>query len=214
MSLALKILLPLLALILFIPFSEKNDLSISHFFYSNGSFSTHYLWDIFYHFGIYPAWIAAFIFALLLFKKKDIALLYLITFSLGAGLISQVFFKTFWQRPRPIQVDIFGGLNPYQPFWIPAFKLNETMKSMPCGHCTMGFVFFALILIGFRLKNKLMTMLGLFLVIFLGLGLSVARIAKGGHFFSDVLIGMIIMWISSVLADAWIKFKYPIQSKI
>jgi lipid A 4'-phosphatase len=214
MSLILKILLPLTILILLVPFSEKIDLSISSFFYSNGSFSTNFLWDIFYDYGIYPAWIAAFIFAIFLFKKRDIALLYLITFALGAGLISQAFFKTFWQRPRPVQVDIFGGFAPYQPFWIPAFKVTETMKSMPCGHCTMGFVFFALILIGLRLKNKLITMLGFFLVIFLGLGLSVARIAKGGHFFSDVLMAMIIMWISSVFADGWIKFKYPIKSKI
>jgi lipid A 4'-phosphatase len=214
MPLALKISLPLALLIVLVPFSEKIDLSVSRFFFVNGSFSNNYLWDIFYHFGIYPAWIAAIIFAFFFFKKRDIALLYLITFGLGAGIISQVFFKTFWPRPRPLQVDIFGGFAPYQPFWIPALKLNETMKSMPCGHCTMGFVFFALILIGFRLKNKLITLLGFFLVIFLGLGLSVARIAKGGHFFSDALIAMIIMWISAVLADAWIKFKYPIESKI
>lgn len=207
MSLFLKIALPLFFLILFAPFSQEIDLFISSNFYINGSFSKNPIWDLFYNYGPYPAFITAFICVVLLLKQPRTMLLYILTFGIGGGLITQALLKTFWIRPRPCQIDIFGGINHYQPFWISATKLGHKFKSMPCAHCTSGFVFFALIFMGMRLKNRPLTFLGFFLVIFLGGGLSLARIAKGGHFISDVLVGMIIMWVSAVSVDAFLKLK-------
>lgn len=206
MSLWLKIGLPIALLLIIAPLTPELDLWISKQFYINGSFSNNRVWQWFFDYGTYPAWIAALIFAFLFFKYKKPSLLYLLTFGLGAGLITQLLFKTFWERPRPVQTDFFGGFAPYSPFWKGAATLEEPMRSMPCGHCTMGFVFFALFFIGLRLKNKTLLALGIFLTLFLGLGLSISRLAVGGHYFSDVLIGALIMWLSAVIVD---KLCYP-----
>jgi lipid A 4'-phosphatase len=203
--LALKLLLPLLLFLIIAPFTPEIDLFLSKQFFSENQFSFNPLWDLFYHYGIYPAWFGALICLILLVKKKQAALIYLLTFAIGAGTITQGIFKTFWQRPRPLQTDLFGGSYAYHPFWKYAIHANDQLKSLPCGHCTMGFQFFSLILMGIFLKNKYLTFLGLFLTFFFGFGLSVARLAKGGHYFSDILIGMLIMWFSAVISEEIIK---------
>lgn len=187
------------------PFTPDLDIQISSYFYQNGSFSKEPLWRFFYDYGLIPAWITAFIALIFLFKKKWIYLQYLLTFALGAGLITQVLLKTFWPRPRPLQTDYFGGFAPYYPFWEKAPFSLEPMKSMPCGHCTLGFVFIALIYMGSSYQNRKLTFLGILLTIILGIGLSVARIAQGGHYFSDTLNAALIMWISAVIIDLIIK---------
>jgi hypothetical protein len=39
------------------------------------------------------------------------------TLAIGPGLIVNGVLKSFWGRPRPIQVDLFGGTAPFEPAW-------------------------------------------------------------------------------------------------
>ena len=65
----------------------------------------------------------------------------------------------------------------------------------------MGFYFFTVALIGMRLQKKRVFYLGLVLTIFLGAALSLIRMAQGGHFFSDVLMSALIMWLTALAFD-------------
>lgn len=129
-----------------------------------------------------------------------------ITLTLGAGLITNMGLKEYWGRPRPKQVIEFGGKHEYRPFWHPNFHTrHDPQRSFPSGHVAMGFYFLSLYLVGKRYNNVPLKRSGLFLVAFLGGGLMIARIAQGGHFFSDVLFSPILMWYVAKASD-WLVF--------
>ncbi|MDR3623740.1 MAG: phosphatase PAP2 family protein [Chlamydiales bacterium] len=212
----LKWIIPCILFILIAPFTPKLDLLISHFFYID-HFSKAPIWQLFYDYGTWPAWIVAVISLIIIIAsffsaywkkfKKD-ALLFLCSLILGGGIITNLLLKQFWQRPRPVQLDEFGGFIYYHPFWIPLHEYTiEPGRSFPCGHCTMGFIFLAFCFIGIRRNNRPIFYTGLFITLFLGIGLSLSRIAMGGHFFSDTLASLLIMWLSIVTMDAFLYRK-------
>lgn len=170
--------------------------------------------QFFFDYGELPAWlfaIASLAIILLCFIDKRLtpwkkpALAFLLAIAVGAGLITNFLLKHFWLRPRPRQLIEFGGFAIYHPFWI---RMTETSpepgRSFPCGHCTMGFVFFILCLIGLRMQRKGVFYTGIALTILLGIGLSLLRIVQGGHFVSDTLAAALIMWLCAIGADAWV----------
>lgn len=61
----------------------------------------------------------------------------------------------------------------------------------------MGFYFFALALLGICYRRRDLYWLGLGLAWGLGGLLSLARIAQGGHFFSDTMASALIMWLTA-----------------
>ena len=70
----------------------------------------------------------------------------------GAGFIVHTALKDHWGRPRPKQIIAFGGEQTFRPFYSPNFfHQPEPSKSFPCGHCTMGFYFFA---VAFALRRS------------------------------------------------------------
>ncbi len=200
---------PLFILIALIPFSTRIDLDTSRLFYEGGAFQSNQLLDAIYLYGLFPAWIVvgaaviSFILSFLypFFKKfRRLSLYLILTLVLGSGIIVHVALKDHWGRPRPKQTIEFGGSQSFRSFFEPNF-LNqpEPAKSFPCGHCSMGFYFFTFIILGRRYRSSLFTMIGLLLSLFLGGLLSYARIAQGGHFFSDVLVSAFIMWWTAII---------------
>ncbi len=151
--------------------------------------------------------IAAFIGLILSFLKPKFkylrypALVIGLTIAIGAGLITQVVLKDHWKRPRPKQVEQFGGSEPFRTFYEPNFTAKGNFKSFPSGHCTMGFCFFAVAVMGRRLRNRKLFLVGLGLAVSLGVFLALARIAQGGHFFSDTLAAACLMWITAVCCE-------------
>lgn len=199
---------PLIAMAIITPFTPAIDLSISHYFYDpNHSFPIHPFLSFIYDYGIIPGQIAFAISAILLFlsgffkkwnKWYPSALVMVLTLAIGSGLITHAILKDHWGRPRPKQVIEFGGQQPFRPYYKPNFfHQPEPSKSFPCGHCTMGFYFFALALIGQRTGNRRLFYGALAFALSLGILLSFNRIAQGGHFLTDTIASAIVMWLTA-----------------
>lgn len=216
----LKWFLPIGLFILITPFTPNIDLYISSLFYhpnpyTRGTFTSNAFTQLFYRYGMIPAFIL-FAMSLItivssyyypkLLKWRLPSIFFITTFAIGPGLIVHLLFKGFWGRPRPIQITKFGGFQHFIPYYAPNFGAQaKYLKSFPSGHCTMGFIFFALYFIGKRMGKRWLSYLGIFLTVSLGASLSYARIASGGHFFSDVLGAAIIIWYCALLFD-WLFF--------
>lgn len=115
---------------------------------------------------------------------KIYAVYFFLVIALGPGLLINTVFKPNWGRPRPREVIELGGKYQYHPFY--QIQWRGPGKSFPCGHCSVGFSFFALVFLWQGRRKKLAVAAGVFSV---GLGflMGFGRMAAGGHFLSDVL---------------------------
>jgi len=55
----------------------------------------------------------------------------LITLLLSAGVLTNLTFKSYWGRPRPVTVTQFNGTEPFVAWWIRAALAGETVRSFP-----------------------------------------------------------------------------------
>lgn len=210
-----SILLPILAMALIAPFTPMLDLRFSSFFYQgNGRFDSGAFYDFMFDYAVLPAQITAilatiaFISSFFIAKLKKLrrpSFVLILTMLVGAGFIVHTVFKDHWGRPRPRQTIDFGGTQPYRPFYIPNFSNQESSKSFPCGHCTMGFFFFAPALVLLRAGYKKSFLVTMAFAVLLGIGLGIARMGVGAHYFSDVLMSGLIMWLVAYLFDVYIE---------
>lgn len=207
-------------MLLVAPFTPWLDLTISGYFYSIGNDSVEHFvsrpWlNFLFDYGTLPAnltALAATVVLLLSYLSKNIkkwrnpCLVLLLSYAVGAGFITNSLLKEYWGRPRPKQVEQFGGTQDFRPFYSPNFfHQPQPSKSFPCGHCAMGFYFFALALVGRRLHKPQLEKWGFILALTLGLILSVTRMAQGGHFFSDTLFAALVMWYTTLAMD-WLVY--------
>jgi len=211
--------LPLLALLVIAYFTPALDLDISGHFYDqeSKSFPSTRVYDLIRELGVIPAMLVAvgatIFFALTYIKRlwrkwRPHALLLILPMALGAGVVTHAILKDHWGRPRPRQVENFGGELPYRAFYQPNLSWEvRQLKSFPCGHCTMGFYFFAVALLFRRLGYQSLFVISMLLALALGIALGVARIAQGGHFFSDILAGALVMWLVALTCD-WLLFSH------
>jgi lipid A 4'-phosphatase len=206
---------PLIALALLTPFTPYLDLTISNYFFQpTHHFESTPFYNFLYNYGTLPAQllfaVSAFMLFLASFFKKwkqwqTPALVLVLSLLIGAGLIVHELLKDHWGRPRPKQTIEFGGQQPFRPYYDPNFfHQPEPSKSFTCGHCTMGFYFFALALVARRLHYRKTFWCAMMMAFGLGIALSIARIAQGGHFFSDTLISALVMWITAYVCDLYL----------
>lgn len=211
--------LPIVLMIAITPFTPALDLTASRFFYlqtpEGGHFSTNGFFNFMYDYGVIPAQLTTG-FAVLAFLLSYLtpswkpwrapSLVLILTLAIGAGFITHALLKDHWGRPRPKQVIEFGGTQPFRPYYKPNFfHQPEPSKSFVCGHCSMGFYFFALALVGKRKGSRALQIAGFTLAAILGIALSLTRIAQGGHFLSDTLMTALIMWLTALTCD-WLIF--------
>src|SRR3989338_5466251 len=191
------------------PFSQKIDLWVSHLFYNGSYFDYLPLHYFLSKTGNFPSLVlgegAGILLLWNLYNDKNHAhklSLEFLSFSLllGAGILVNVVMKNIWPRPRPVQILEFGGSYPFTPFFAPLFSLAGKAKSFPSGHCVMGFYFFNLSFLGYRLKKPLLLWTGLILGLFMGSLLSWCRLAMGAHFFSDVFMAFIFSYYVALFA--------------
>ena len=55
----------------------------------------------------------------------------LVTLVLSAGVLTNLTFKSYWGRPRPVVVMQFNGPEPFVPWWIRAAAAGETVRFSP-----------------------------------------------------------------------------------
>jgi membrane-associated PAP2 superfamily phosphatase len=210
---------PLAAFLILAPFTPWVDLSLAHFFFKFSNdhiarFMKNPLLDFLFDWGPMPANLLALASAAALIcsylvprlkKWRNPCLVLLLAYVIGAGVITNGILKEYWGRPRPKQVEQFGGTQAFRPFFLPDFTNPLPSKSFPCGHCSLGFYFFALFLVGKRLRKPWLWKIGLTLALLLGIALSLSRMAQGGHFFSDTLFSALLMWYTALAID-WLVY--------
>lgn len=202
MSLLLRaLILVLLLLVVYAPFSGELDLAVSRYFYHNG-FHSNVFFDFLYNWGVLPGLFIAvgagcvFLASYVkpkLYRFRSDALVLFLSLAIGSGILVHAVFKDHWGRPRPKQVVEFGGNQEFRPFYKPHFDNLQPSKSFSCGHCTVGFYFLVLIFVGRAAQKRWIEMSGWILGIGMGVLLSLTRIVQGGHWLSDTIISALIM---------------------
>jgi lipid A 4'-phosphatase len=117
------------------------------------------------------------------FNKKAIG--FLLTFLLlGPGLITNVFFKEYSGRVRPVNTELFGGEKAFTPYY--SLKGScQTNCSFISGHAAAGFFFLAFAYV-MRSRKIFLFAMGF------GVLMALTRVVQGGHFLSDVLFAFIV----------------------
>lgn len=199
-------LYPVLLVCIIAPFTPYLDLAFSDYFYQkySGFADKNKDLSLLFRLGEVPAQITGLIALIVLtisYIKKSFlryripALFLTLVFLIGPGLIVNFTLKDHWGRARPRQIERYGGDASFTPFYQPNFGTHiPPQKSFPSGHVSMGFYFFALARMGKRIDSNILHYGGYAIAWILGLSLCYARMAQGGHFFSDTLMSAIIMW--------------------
>lgn len=211
-------MLPLLLLLLVSPFTPWIDQVTAAGFYSAqlGSFGNPAWCQWMYDFAVIPALIIGISSAALLIvayiipslsKWRQPLLFLVLTLTLGSGALINGTLKEYWGRPRPAQVESYGGAHAFRPFYSANIDLTreEPLRSFPCGHCSMGYFFFTFCILGRRYRKPALYWTGVIAAFGLGGALGTARIIQGGHFVSDVIVAALIMWLVA-LAVEWMVF--------
>ncbi len=195
-------------------FYPSIDLDTSSLFYKEGE--GFYLKDRLWVYLVYkavPLTCFAFVFVAIFFSIKEYIstksinpkhykkIIYVTLVCLiGPGFIVHNVFKDNFGRPRPHQIEQFGGSSQFQR----AFVISNECKrncSFPSGHASVGFMFFALAFLYTGKKRLWLSSLA----IFLGLGIGLVRIIQGGHFLSDVIFAGIVVYATAYVLDIIIK---------
>lgn len=112
------------------------------------------------------------------------ATLALAAFALGPGVLVNLFLKEWWGRPRPVMTDLFGGGLPFVPAgqWSDACAANCSFVS---GEAAAIFWLVCLIpLLPARWRWRVGP-----LVVAAAIFTALLRVAFGGHYLSDVVLG-------------------------
>jgi lipid A 4'-phosphatase len=127
--------------------------------------------------------------------------LLLLLLALVPGLLLNQIFKEHWGRARPAQLAQFGG----QKTFTPAFVISDQGGgSFSSGHAAAAAytIAVAATLAGPRAPWVAAALLYTALV-------GLARIAAGGHFFSDVIISILLVWVGFLMLRHLLRIDDP-----
>ena len=178
------------------------DLAGAHYFYHSGGFFGRNSFERFGRdfFRVTPFVVLAAYAALWLAKGLGVrlrwapsgrALIFLIaTMVIGPGLIVNLGLKDHWHRPRPVQTQDFNGPSPFRPWYDDngACKKNCSFVS---GEAATGFWMVA----PASVLPPPWRAPAIVAAFAFGFGASLLRLAFGGHYLSDVLLGGLITLI-------------------
>jgi lipid A 4'-phosphatase len=123
-----------------------------------------------------------------LFVQPRSMVFVLATFALGPGLIVNGVLKTYWGRARPREILEFGGGSTFSPAWLASDQCAGNC-SFVSGEAASAFFLVAVV---FLVNRNWRPAAALLASAIAGM-ISLARIAGGAHFLSDVLIAWILM---------------------
>ena len=195
--------------------STDLDLTIQSQFYNSetGWFHADDLWaTLAYDYGEIPALIAGFGGIILLIagiwirKLRTYRRLFLflaVSLALGPGLIINGILKEQVGRPRPKNIEEFGGQQPF--VHVGTLFSDEPGKSFPSGHASMGLYWLGLAYYFSRIRRIRPSQIALAAGLLHGAIMSLGRIAQGGHFFSDVVWSAgIVFFTATLVCDGWL----------
>ncbi|WP_224005034.1 phosphatase PAP2 family protein [Aureimonas sp. SA4125] len=125
--------------------------------------------------------------------------------ALGPGLIVNGLLKAHWGRPRPIQIDVFGGDAVHQMVWVIS-DWCEGNCSFVSGEASSSAWLVAAALV----TPKPVRLAAIAAALVYAGSLSLTRIAFGGHFLSDVVLAWLICGlIFAILYRLILDTTYP-----
>jgi lipid A 4'-phosphatase len=127
-----------------------------------------------------------------------------LSLAIGPGLLVNTLFKENWGRARPYQVIRDG--HPFSLPWQPHFN-RPADNSFPSGHVSIG----AFIGIPFLVARR--RKLGVALCVLGFVSVGIVRWLQGGHYFSDIILAAIIVWLSTLLI-IYVVDRYMLNRKI
>jgi len=133
-----------------------------------------------------------------------------LTAVLGVGLLVHTGLKDSWGRPRPVATEAFGGIHPFQPALHPSAACPRNC-SFVSGHAAGAFLLLSVGVLGTRRTRWRWWCVGTSAGAVVGL----ARIAAGGHYASDIVFGLLVIWaVSLVLRNAWMWWRVMKWSRL
>jgi len=131
----------------------------------------------------------------------------LASLALSAGVLTNLTFKTYWGRPRPVLVTQFDGDLPFVPWWDPRGGCGRNCSFFSGEGATAFWTFAPAALTPPPWRPLAYAAATLFGVI-----TSALRMAFGGHFFSDVaaagLVTFVVIWFAYALIYRWQRTRF------
>src|ERR1700716_2668005 len=124
------------------------------------------------------------------------------TLPLSAGVLTNLTFKSYWGRPRPVVVSEFNGDLPFVPWWDPRGGCGRNCSFFSGEGATAFWT-----LAPAALTPPTWRPLAYAAATLFGVITSVLRMAFGGHFFTDVaaagLVTFLVIWLAHGYIYPW-----------
>src|SRR3954465_4040835 len=126
----------------------------------------------------------------------------LTTLILSAGILTNLGFKSYWGRPRPVVVAQFNGPEAFVAWWDPRGTCGRNCSFFSGEGATAFWTYAPAALTPPAWRPLAYTAATLF-----GITTSVLRMAFGGHFFTDVaiagLVTFLVIWLAYACIYRW-----------
>lgn len=131
----------------------------------------------------------------------------LVTIILSAGILTNLTFKTYWGRPRPVVVTEFAGDQQFVAWWDPRGDCERNCSFFSGEGATAFWT-----LAPAALAPPAWRPLAYAGAVVFGATTSGLRMAFGGHFFTDVatagLVTFIVIWFGYALIYRWPRTRF------
>src|SRR3974390_1887930 len=131
------------------------------------------------------------------------AFFWVATLVLGPGILTNLVLKDHWGRPRPIDVQQFGGDYRFEPWWDPRGDCPNNC-SFVAGEPSGAFWTLA----PAALAPPPLQAIAYGAALVFGVALGASRMAAGAHFFSDVIFAGVLMYLV-IWTVHWLGYPRP-----
>ncbi|MCC7145625.1 MAG: phosphatase PAP2 family protein [Phycisphaeraceae bacterium] len=168
-------------------------------------------WQWLYEYGYTPGWVlaigaaAALVYSLVRrtwISRRAVLVVIVLATALGPGLLVNGVLKPNWGRPRPAQLEVFGGTESFRGWWQPGGR--GAGGSFASGHVSMTAVLISGVLLIPKGRRKTRLAVAAGCVTLTGM-VAYARMAQGGHFLSDVLFAVTLTYLVIAGLRRWVK---------
>src|SRR3954454_20842086 len=130
------------------------------------------------------------------------AVFLLVTVLLSAVVLTNLTFKSYWGRPRPVMVSELNGPWQFVPWWDPRGECGRNCSFFSGEGATAFWTYAPAALTPPTWRPLAYAAATLF-----GIATSVLRMAFGGHFFTDVaaagLVSFLVIWLAYAFIYRW-----------